>query len=148
MKMLWAGHTDSFIYQDALSIRKKVFVDEQKVPEDLEIDDLEDKSFHLVVYSNHQAVATARIVEIAPQIYKVQRVAVLMDYRSRGVGKKVMQEAEHKIHMLGGTQIVLEAQLHAIPFYTSLGYRAEGEEFEDAGILHRKMTKDIQPSII
>jgi len=143
MNFLWTNQIESQTYKDALSIRWNVFVNEQQVPADLEIDDLEDKTWHLVLYIGEHPAGTARILEEAPGIYKVQRVAVLSLFRGQGLGRAVMEETERKIRHLGGVRMLLDAQLHAIPFYETLGFTAEGGEFMDAGIPHRKMQKEV-----
>lgn len=139
--MKWTNNLESSIYQYALAIRYKVFVDEQKVPADLEIDEFENSSLHLVVYDVNKPIATARIYALTDDTYKVQRVAVLKEYRTRGIGKKLMEEIERKAKILQAIKLTLGSQNTAIPFYEKLGYTISSAEFMDAGIPHHSMTK-------
>lgn len=131
----------SEIYKDALAIRKAVFIDEQKVPEELEIDDLEHLCWHLVVYNmEHRPVATVRLLPQGEMV-KIQRVAVVKEARGKKVGTEIMQIAMQKALLLGAKLIKLGAQKHAIPFYQKLGYEIVGREYMDAGIPHYDMIK-------
>ena len=143
MKIFWTKETHSDIYKDALKIRYKVFVDEQKVPVDLEIDELESMCMHGVIYDSSKAIATIRIYPLKSTEYKIQRVAVLSDYRSKGVGRLLMQEVENKIKRKNNQRLILDSQNKAIPFYKKLGYKISSSEFMDAGIPHHRMTKEI-----
>ena len=143
MEIRWTKRIDSEIYRDALNIRYKVFVDEQNVPEELEIDERESSSLHAVLYDAGKAIATVRIYPFKPNVYKVQRVAVLKDYRSQGIGRRLMQEVEKKVQMQKNQQLILDSQNYAIPFYEKLGYGILSSEFMDAGIPHHTMIKNI-----
>lgn len=143
MNLKWTNDINSVTYNDALAIRYKVFVDEQKVPVDLEIDDYEDSSLHLVLYEKSKPVATARIYEQSNDTYKVQRVAVLKEYRTRGIGTILMREIEKKVKMHKADKLTLGSQNTAIPFYEKLGYKISSTEFMDAGIPHHSMTKSL-----
>lgn len=137
----WTTDTTSAIYKDALKIRYAVFVNEQGVSEEEEIDSLEDKTEHVVLYVDGKPVATARIYDLGENTFKVQRVAVHKDARGIGYGAVIMTEAEKRIHELGGHKVTLGAQNSAIPFYEKLAFNIEGEEFMDAGIPHHTMSK-------
>ena len=86
-------------------------------------------------------VATARLVDKGGEVGKVGRVAVLRDYRGKGVGALLMHFIEETARTQGFAQLILEAQCHAIPFYEKLGYVAEGDIFLDCNIEHRFMSK-------
>ena len=137
----WTTDTQSKIYKEALKIRYEVFVGEQNVPEDIEVDELENQSQHLVLYEYNEPVGTARIFHVGDGLYKMQRVAILKKYRGQGYGEKLIKEIEHQVQNLHGKKITLGAQLQALSFYEKLGYEVEGPEFMDAGIPHREMTK-------
>ena len=139
----WTTDTTSAIYKDALKIRYAVFVNEQGVSEEEEIDSLEDKTEHIVLYVDGKPVATARIYDLGENTFKVQRVAVLKDARGIGYGAVIMTEAEKRVQELGGQKITLGAQNSAIPFYEKLAFNVEGEEFMDAGIPHHTMSKNL-----
>jgi len=144
VQTIWTNDLDSKTYQDALKIRYEVFVEEQNVPEELEIDDLEEQSHHVVLYQDDQPLGTARIYHQGDGVYKIQRVAVLNAQRGHGLGAQLMQACEQKIQQLQGTKMTLGAQLQALPFYEKLGYIVEGPEFMDAGIPHRTVTKTVK----
>jgi len=127
--------------QQALEIRKQVFVEEQGVPAHLEIDDHDQEAVHWLAYQDDQAVATARLVRYAPRQAKVGRVAVLPAWRSHGLGRQVMNEIHRWIGDQPFQEIILDAQVEVIAFYEKLGYQAQGEIFEDCGILHRRMVR-------
>ncbi|SIS80623.1 GNAT family N-acetyltransferase [Alicyclobacillus vulcanalis] len=136
--------------RDCLSIRRKVFIEEQNVPEELEMDEFDalGQAVHVLLYDEDGSpVATARFRPYRPgeqRVAKVQRVAVLSDARGRGLGKRVMEAVEALAREEGFSEIVLDAQLHAEPFYLKLGYRrASDDVFEDAGILHVRMQKEL-----
>ena len=120
------------------AIRMAVFVDEQKVPPEEELDALDAVAVHVLALWHGEPAGTARAVEKALGLRKIGRVAVAAPFRKYGIGKALMRGIE--AHCTG-CALVLEAQTHAIGFYEKLGYTAEGPEFLDAGIPHRLMRK-------
>lgn len=133
----------SAIYQDALALRRAVFIDEQGVPENREIDEYENQALHLVLYSaENQALATARVF-MDGKMAKIQRVAVAKNARSTGAGAKIMQAAEHAAKAKGAVSVRLGAQLQALGFYEKLGYQICSGEYQDAGIPHKDMKKSL-----
>lgn len=133
--------TDS-IYQDALKIRMTVFVEEQAVPHELEIED-EEICVHCVLYTEEGPQATVRLYPLSDGRMKIQRVAVLKSARRKGYGQDIMTYSEELASSLGAKEIILGAQLQAIPFYESMGYVAHGETYLDADIEHKDMSKSI-----
>ena len=125
-------------------IRRIVFVEEQGVSREEEFDGLDATCVHFLAHRDGEAVGTARL---HPQMDagKAQRVAVLAQARRCGVGAELMLAIETETHKRGLSQVVLHAQTSAIPFYESIGYRAEGEEFVEADIPHRFMRKLLAP---
>jgi predicted GNAT family N-acyltransferase len=131
---------------EALAIRRRVFIEEQSVPEEEEIDQHDadpasvTSAVHVLVYRDGTAIGTGRL--LLPHDREgahIGRVAVLREHRTTGVGRAVMQ-ALHGLAMERGlTGLTLAAQLHAIGFYERLGYVAHGDVFLDAGIEHRWM---------
>lgn len=124
--------------EKALSLRREVFVEEQHVPEELEIDEEDKIAFHLLVLKTEEAVATLRMLPHGESI-KIGRVAVKKEYRRRGLGTRLVTLAIE--HAVRGEFIdaILDAQLESIPFYEGLGFLEEGDVFMDAGIPHKKM---------
>lgn len=137
----WSDTTSSQIYKDSLEIRLEIFIQEQGYPDGSEIDELEEHTTHLVFYENEQAIATSRIYSIEKNTYRIERVAVRKEARKRGLGAKLIQEAEAKITALGGKQITLKSEDIAINFYKKMGYEAIGNEIIEYGFSHQKMVK-------
>ncbi len=126
---------------DAYSVRRKVFIEEQQVPEEIEIDEREKEATHFIVYDNHTPVGAGRL-RYDGDYAKVERVCVIKSLRKKGVGEQLMAKMEStaKEHV---SQIKLNAQTHAEPFYLKLGYETVSDVFYDAGIAHVTMTKGI-----
>ncbi len=129
--------------QDAFFVRRKVFVDEQRVPLSLEIDEFDETASHFVVYEKNTPIGAGRIRETSPGVGKVERVCILPTYRGLHLGKLIMKALEDHGSEQGFEKIVLNAQSHAIPFYESIGYVITSPEFMDADIPHRAMEKKL-----
>jgi predicted GNAT family N-acyltransferase len=128
--------------QDAFSVRRTVFIDEQNVPAEEEIDQHEEESTHFVSYLEGAPIAAGRF-RVVDGYGKVERICVLKEARKTGSGKAIMKEIESYAHENGLHKLKLNAQTHAIPFYAGLGYEVVSEEFLDAGIPHKTMIKNI-----
>ncbi len=125
-------------------VRRRVFIDGQNVPEDLEIDGLDDAALHVLAEENGNILGTARI-RILEDIAKIERVAVLEEARGKGIGRGIMIFIIEKMaERRDIARLKLGSQCHAIPFYESLGFAAVGEVYMDAGIAHRDMVRDNQ----
>ncbi|MEC0371832.1 GNAT family N-acetyltransferase [Paenibacillus chibensis] len=134
--------------QHGLEIRKKVFVEEQKVPEDLEIDEydvISDDVHHILVQDEHgEYVATGRVIYYNNETAKMQRIAVLQPYRKGGYGRILLMAMEKRARELGLSYSILDAQCQAEPFYAKQGYETISKEpFDDAGIPHVRMKKSL-----
>jgi predicted GNAT family N-acyltransferase len=137
----------------ALAIRRAVFIEEQGVPVELEIDEHDGDpavlktAVHVLGLVEGQPVSTGRLLlERDEQGYAhVGRVAVLAGERGKGYGAAVMGRLHALAVERGYRGITLAAQLHAIGFYERLGYVARGEVFLDAGIEHRWMDLELVP---
>lgn len=125
-----------------MRIRIAVFVDEQRVPPELEPDEYDEGAVHLLAVEaeTEKPAGTARVVDKGNGVAKIGRVAVLPEFRGRRVGDAVMQAALAEARRLGASVAVLDAQVPVIPFYERLGFVAQGPVFDDAGIPHRHMT--------
>ncbi|MCQ5364081.1 GNAT family N-acetyltransferase [Anoxybacillus salavatliensis] len=132
---------DEAIWRDALLVRRAVFIDEQGVSEEEEIDAFESESVHFVLYDDDKPIAAGRFRTI-DGVGKIERICVLPSYRGRGIGKQMMEAIEQyaKQHV---TKVKLNAQTHAEPFYKQLGYETVSDVFLDAGIPHVTMVKTI-----
>ncbi|MDU0077205.1 MULTISPECIES: GNAT family N-acetyltransferase [Bacillus] len=127
---------------DAFFVRKEVFVKEQHVPEEEEIDQFEDTSEHIVIYDGGQPVGAGRW-RMKDGHGKLERICVMKSHRSLGVGAIIMQALEKAAAAKGADSFLLHAQTQAVPFYEKQGYRVtSGEEFLDAGIPHLEMVKE------
>ncbi|MEL7611834.1 GNAT family N-acetyltransferase [Vreelandella titanicae] len=122
--------------QAASEIRRKVFIEEQNVPQDEEWDGLDPECQHFLAMLDGQPVGTARLLPDG----HIGRVAVLAEARGSGIGVLLMQAAIEAARHAGHAQVALSAQVHALAFYERLGFIAHGGEFLDAGIPHREMT--------
>jgi predicted GNAT family N-acyltransferase len=133
--------------EQCFRIRKEVFVEEQGVPEDLEIDEFDaspESCHHVLVMDGEQPIAAARWRPYGEKTAKLQRVAVLKAWRGQGVGKALILAMEQHARELGYEASVLDGQCQAEPFYRKLGYSVISEEpFYDAGILHVRMKKKL-----
>ena len=125
------------------AVRMTVFVEEQNVPAAEELDAYDLTAIHF--FSRHiesgAVVATARFLDKGGQVGKIGRVAVLKEFREQGIGADIMHMVEEYALVRGFVEIILEAQLHAIPFYERLGYIAEGDVYLDCEIEHRVMRR-------
>jgi predicted GNAT family N-acyltransferase len=125
-------------------IRRTVFREEQNITEELEFDGLDETSEHLLAYLNQEPIGTLRIREVNPKLVKIERLAVLATARNQGIGRKLMEYAIALITEKNQyEQIVIHAQYHLKHFYQSFGFQPVGETFEEAEILHIKMTKSL-----
>ena len=139
--------TTSAEMNDALSVRRSVFIEEQNVPESLEIDAYDagpataPPALHVVAYVDGRCVATGRLLLDAHEggHPHIGRVAVLLGERRKGYGSAVMLALQEVARGRGMQGITLAAQTHAIGFYETLGYIVRGDVFLDAGIEHRWM---------
>jgi predicted GNAT family N-acyltransferase len=122
------------------AVRHQVFVDEQAVPPELERDVFDALAIHLVALSGDDVIGTLRMV-VSGDSAKIGRMAVLAAHRNSGIGSRLMERATEIARTMNVREITLHAQLSAKAFYARLGYRAEGEEFEEAGIAHVTMRK-------
>lgn len=128
--------------EDAFSIRKKVFVEEQHVPVELEMDHHDKQAVHFVAYDKGHPVGTGRCRN-SEGAWKAERVCILPDCRGAGIGKLLMQSIEKYAADQGISTIKLNAQAHAIPFYEKIGYKVVSDEFTEAGIPHKAMEKQL-----
>ncbi|WP_025151225.1 GNAT family N-acetyltransferase [Bacillus sp. H1a] len=128
--------------EDAYAIRQKVFIEEQQVDVEEEIDEHDKTATHFVLYDNSKPIGAGRF-RIVDGVGKVERICVVATDRKAGSGKLIMNEIEKFAQSQGISKVKLNAQKHAIGFYGNLGYESISEEFIDAGIPHRTMIKNL-----
>jgi predicted GNAT family N-acyltransferase len=140
MKVVFGNN--EMLWNDAVTVRRKVFVEEQQVPEEEEIDQFESESTHFVLYDEGLPVGAGRFRTI-DGIGKIERICVLPHYRSRGAGRLIMESIEQFAKEKGIAKAKLNAQTHAEHFYQKLGYETVSDIFMDAGIPHVTMVKEL-----
>ena len=122
--------------EEAAPIRYAVFVDEQKVPAEIELDDWDALSLHaLALDAQGRVLGTGRLLPDG----HIGRMAVLQSARGQGVGSALLRALLQAARARGDREVVLSAQTHAMPFYEKAGFIAEGDDYDDAGIPHRQM---------
>ena len=124
---------------DICAIRYEVFVDEQNVPEELEIDGLDGEAKHVLTFVDGLPIGTGRILSDG----HVGRVAVLKNFRGLGIGKSIMKELIKCAQDLSLEKVWLSSQWHAHSFYLDLGFVCVGEIYKEAGIDHIKMFRSL-----
>ncbi len=123
------------------SIRETVFIVEQGVPRELEWDGEDARCIHVLARSDSGTpIGTGRMGSNG----KIGRLAVLADWRGRGIGGELLRSLVSKAYESKFKSVYLHAQTRAIPFYEKYGFRKEGAEFTEAGIPHVKMVKSLQ----
>jgi predicted GNAT family N-acyltransferase len=122
----------------AFSIRLRVFVREQGVPQEIELDEDDRKAIHFLATVRGKPVGTARLV-VKNGKAKIGRMAVLKSYRAKGAGKALLKRAVALAVKRRAKIIYLHAQISVAGFYEKMGFRSVGRRFIEAGIPHRKM---------
>ena len=120
-----------------LDIRRTVFIQEQKIPEPIEIDENEEKATYVLATIDKRPVGTFRWRKTLKGI-KLERLAVLQEYRKHGIGGKLTQFVIDQIS--DEDKIYLNAQENVIHFYSRRGFHPVGSIFKEAGIPHQEMT--------
>ena len=122
----------------AFTIRQRVFIDEQKVPPELEWDDMDKVAIHFILYLDKNPVGTARVFE-KQRVWYIGRMAILQKHRGKGYGKLMMENVLNFLFSKKPNIIVLYAQITVLGFYRKFGFVEIGDEFLDAGIKHKEM---------
>jgi predicted GNAT family N-acyltransferase len=121
-------------------VRRAVFIEEQGVSEALEWEAIDAACDWFVARGGEALVGIARLTPDG----RIGRMAVLPGWRGRGVGRQLLAAALAKARARGFKRLTLSAQVQAMPFYARAGFRADGPEYMDAGMAHRKMILDWQ----
>ncbi len=128
---------------DAFLVRHQVFIQEQGVPADLELDEFDQAASHALAYQGTDCIGTARLVDLGNGQFQIGRMAVLAPFRGLGIGKQILENLSGLALSRGSKTIVLHAQVTALPFYEKLGFLAQGPVYEEAGIPHRNMMLEL-----
>lgn len=129
----------------ALKVRRLVFIEEQRVPEDIERDAYDATAVHVVAEVDGRVVATGRLVTEGAR-GRIGRMAVLPGYRRQGIAGRVLQALEDEARRLGMAHVALHAQSYVQALYARHGYRVDGSPFVEAGITHVSMVKTLGPA--
>lgn len=125
----------------AYPVRYTVFIKEQGVPKELELDDDDPLAWHALLFDGVSPVGTARLLPSG----KIGRLAVLQPYRGQGYGTMLMQALIAHGKEKGIAHFYLHAQTTALAFYERLGFKANGPVFNEAGIAHQRMDLYFKP---
>jgi predicted GNAT family N-acyltransferase len=125
---------------EATRIRFTVFVEEQGVPADLEMDDNDAASLHALAYAGGRVVGTGRLLPDG----HIGRMAVLKEWRGRGAGREMLRRLIEAARRRGHREVALSAQVHALEFYRAEGFEPEGAVYEEAGIPHQSMRRKLR----
>ncbi len=129
--------------KSAFEIRRQVFVEEQGISKELELDELDREVLHMVVKDKERIIGTARIRFLATGQAKLERMAVLKHFRRRGIGRGIVSFLIEELRNRQIGQVLLHAQYSAVAFYRSCGFEESGSPFWEAGIRHIKMKRRI-----
>jgi len=121
----------------ASAIRFSVFVEEQGVPREIELDGQDALSIHVVAFEDEKPVATGRLLPDG----HIGRMAVLKQWRRRGIGARMLHTLIERAKERGDAEVALSAQLHAVAFYRAHGFVPVGDEYLEAGITHQAMKR-------
>ncbi|MCB1735025.1 MAG: GNAT family N-acetyltransferase [Gammaproteobacteria bacterium] len=120
-------------------IRRRVFIDEQGVPEAMEWDGLDDQAVHVLATHQGRPVACGRLLADG----HIGRMAVLPAWRGRGIGRAMLDTLLQVARQTQASRVFLNAQTSAVGFYEKAGFQCEGDEFMDAGIPHCQMIRSL-----
>ena len=127
----------------AFEVRRRVFIEEQGVLEDLELDGHDREALHMVVEDEDRVIGTARVLFPATGQAKIERMAVLEPFRRRGIGQRILSFLFEELGRRQVEQVVLHAQWPVVSFYRSCGFEETGSPFWEAGIKHIKMQRQL-----
>ena len=128
--------------REAQAIRTAVFVQEQQIPAEMEWDAADANCLHAVAFNRFgMALGTGRLLEHAPGVAKIGRMAVLQPMRGAAVGRAVLEALVTAARDRGERELLLHAQASAVGFYARAGFAVRGEPFTEAGIPHLEMVR-------
>ena len=124
---------------DAFLVRQEVFIHEQGVPAELELDEYDPLAAHALAYRDGHCIGTGRLVDLGDGQSQIGRMAVLAQFRGTGTGEQILEKLVQLASSQEVKSIILHSQVAAIPFYEKLGFEAQGPIYDEAGIPHRNM---------
>jgi predicted GNAT family N-acyltransferase len=135
--------TDDAELQEAFEVRRQVFVREQSISEDLVFDGHDREALHMVVKDDGRVIGSARVQFIADNQAKLERMAILKHYRRKGIGREMLLFLDTVWKDKRVQQVIIHAQFEVVPFYDLCGFTEFGFPFQEAGIKHIKMRKQL-----
>jgi len=129
-------------YNKTINIRETVFIKEQNVPKEIEMDEFDKESEHFIVYLKNIPIGCARIRKINDYL-KLERIAILKEYRGKGFGKDLTNFLINYCKKKGINEIRLHSQIYISNFYEKLGFKRIGKKFLEADIEHIEMIRRI-----
>ena len=129
--------------EGAVDVRMQVFVAEQSVPAEEELDEADATATHAVALHRGQVIGTGRLVVLEDATAQIGRMAVRQSWRRQGVGGLILQSLEEEARAQGLTSAILHAQEYVKSFYAAHGYHEHGETFLEVGIPHIEMRKQL-----
>ena len=127
--------------KDAFDVRRQVFVEEQGISEDLVFDGRDQEALHIVVKDGERVIGTARVLFLADNQAKLERMAVTEAFRRKGIGRRIISFLNKELGNKQVEQVVLHAQHGVVEFYRSCGFEESGLPFWEANIKHTKMQR-------
>jgi len=128
--------------EKVIEIRKNVFIKEQNVPLDIEIDGLDSEAEHFIVYLDDEPIGCARI-RTNKNSAKLERISIIKQHRGKGFGKKLTKFLIDYCRKKNFNEIFLHSQTSVTEFYEKIGFKVRGESFFEADIEHMEMYLDI-----
>jgi predicted GNAT family N-acyltransferase len=128
---------------EAFEVRRQVFVREQGISEDLVFDGHDKEALHMVVKDGERVIGSARVQFLADNQAKLERMAILKRYRRKGIGREMLLFLNAVWKDKHVQQVIIHAQFEAAPFYKLCGFDEFGLPFQEAGIKHVKMRKQL-----
>lgn len=130
--------------RSAYRIRELVFSGEQGVPPGLERDGNDENAAHILAILGTLPVGAARARKMGAHDYKIERIAILKEFRAAGLGRKFVAQILNQLRQQGAEHAYIHAQLAVVSFYESLEFKVEGPVFWEAGIRHQRMTVNLK----
>jgi predicted GNAT family N-acyltransferase len=142
-KFIYKIVTDGVDLQQAFEVRRQVFVREKGISEDLVFDGHDRETLHMVVKDREKVIGSARVQFLTDNQAKLERMAILKHYRRKGIGKEMLLFLDTLWKDKQVQQVIIHAQLEVVPFYKLCGFDELGLPFQEAGIKHIKMRKQV-----
>jgi len=142
-KFIYKIVTGGVELQEAFEVRRQVFVREQSISEDLVFDGHDREALHMVVKDGERVIGSARVQFLTDNQAKLERMAILERYRRKGIGKEMLLFLDTVWKDKQMQQVIIHAQLEVVSFYKLCGFDELGLPFQEAGIKHIKMRKQV-----